>query len=183
MTFVKIESKNILKFVCMFTVAFGGLVYADTIPANPPTDSQIIKIVIAANHEEIDTSQLLKKSNNRALKALANRMVKDHTQSIAEMKKLAKNIGLAPEQSKASEDIKKDAAAKVTELEKLNGAKFDKVYINSLVGDHEALLKTFDTTLIPSSKNAQLTALLKKTKAVVQDHLTMAKQIQPTIDE
>jgi putative membrane protein len=174
---------DLFKLLSATTLFFGSVVGADYVTSNTPNDSQIIQIVMAANNEEIATSQLLEKSNNRALKALATGMIKDHSNSNVEMKKLAKNLGLEIKDSGVSENIQKDARTEVTELNKLNGAKFDKGYIDGLVADHEALIKTFDKTLIPSAKNIQLAELLKKTRAVVQHHLTMAQQIQPTIDE
>jgi putative membrane protein len=175
---------KVLNLPITIAILLGSSAYAVNVSNTVPNDSRIIKIVIAANNEEINTSQLvLKNSNYTALKALATGMIKDHSKSNVEMKKLAKKLGVPLEKSGPSEAVKKEASTELTELEKLNGTKLSRGYINNLVADHEALLKTFDNTLLPNSKSTQLVALLKETRVVVQRHLTMAKQIQPTVDE
>jgi putative membrane protein len=69
----------------------------------------------------------------------------------------------------------------VTHLKTLNGADFDKAYIDHEVEYHQSVLDALDKTLIPGATNAELKALLEKTRPAFAAHLEHAKQVQGSL--
>ena len=67
-------------------------------------------------------------------------------------------------------------------LKKLNGAAFDKAYIDHEVAYHQAVLDAIDKTLIPSAKNEELKGLIIKVRPAIAAHLDHAKMIQGKLD-
>jgi putative membrane protein len=63
-------------------------------------------------------------------------------------------------------------------LSKLDGAAFDKAYIDNEVSYHQAVLKALDDTLIPNAQNADLKSLLTSVRAVAATHLDHAQHLQ-----
>ena len=57
-----------------------------------------------------------------------------------------------------------------TELAKLSGAAFDKAYIANEVAYHKLVNSSLETTLIPSSSNAELKSLLQTGLKIFQGH-------------
>jgi putative membrane protein len=66
-------------------------------------------------------------------------------------------------------------------LKGMNGAKFDKAYINNEVIYHKTLLVSLDKTLIPSTQNQELKTLLVNVRPVIAAHLDHAKQVQAAL--
>jgi putative membrane protein len=66
-------------------------------------------------------------------------------------------------------------------LKGMNGAKFDKAYINNEVIYHEIVLDALDKTLIPNAQNPKLKALLVKVRPAIAAHLDHAKQVQAAL--
>ena len=67
------------------------------------------------------------------------------------------------------------------DLKGLNGADFDKAYIENEVTYHETVIKAVDDTLIPNAKNAELKALLESGKPIFVSHLNHAKELQASL--
>ena len=94
---------------------------------------------------------------------------------------LVKKLNVTPEDNDTSKTLNKQAADKRAALARLDGAAFDKAYIDHEVAYHEAVLSTLDKTLIPSAQNAELKALLVKVRPAFVAHLEHAKQIQASL--
>jgi len=144
-----------------------------------PTDPQIAHIVVTANQVDIDAGKLAEsKGSNAEVKAFGKRMVTDHTGVNQQAVALVKKLGVKPEDNPTSESLKKGGEDNLKNLKGLNGAAFDKAYIDHEVAYHEQVLDAVDKTLIPSAKNAELKSLLEKTRPAFVAHLDHAKQIQ-----
>jgi putative membrane protein len=65
----------------------------------------------------------------------------------------------------------------------LNGVEFDRAYVNGEVSFHQSVLDTIDEKLLPNAKNADLQAMLKKTKPEVQAHLEHARKVQSKLSQ
>jgi putative membrane protein len=68
----------------------------------------------------------------------------------------------------------KDARAK---LEPLQGSAFDRAYIEREIVYHQAVLDAIAGTLIPTTENAELKALLTQVRPAIEAHLAYAKQV------
>ena len=97
-------------------------------------DAQIAHIAYTADQIDIQAAQqALQKSNNNEVRAFAQDMVRDHTAVNEKALALVKKLNVTPEDNNTSQALSKQAAAKSAELAKLNGAAYDKAYINNEV--------------------------------------------------
>jgi putative membrane protein len=144
-----------------------------------PTDPQIAAIVVTANQVDIDAGRLAKsKAQSPQVKEFAQRMITDHSAVNKSATELVQKLHVTPEPNPTSESLQKGGDENVAKLKTLNGAAFDKAYIDHEVAYHQAVLNALDKTLIPSAQNAELKALLVKVRPAFVAHLDMAKQIQ-----
>ena len=157
-------------------------------PAPPPapeaaapgvTDPQIAGIVVGANAIDIEAGQLAQeKGENPKVKEFAQRMITDHTAVNQQASDLAGRLGVTPEESPPSRQLRQGADQNMANLRGLSGAAFDRAYIDHEVEYHQTVLSAIDETLIPGAQNAELRDLLTKTRPAIQAHLDHAKQIQ-----
>jgi putative membrane protein len=143
------------------------------------TDPQIAAIVVAANQVDIDAGNLaLKKTKNEEVKKFAQQMVTDHTAVNKAAGDLVAKLKVTPEETDASKGLVKGGADNRANLEKLDGAAFDKAYVDNEVAYHKAVIDTIDSKLIPSASNADLKSTLVSVKPTIQAHLEHAEMLQ-----
>ncbi len=143
-----------------------------------PTDPQIAHIAYTAGLIDIEASkQALAKSKNADIRAFADSMVRDHTAVNNQALALVKKLGVTPEDNDTSKALKSQGDAKLAELSKLSGAAFDKAYIANEVAYHRTVNGALETTLIPSSSNAELKKLLQTGLKLFQGHQQHAEQV------
>lgn len=150
--------------------------------ANTLTDPQIAAIVVAANQVDIDAGNLAaKKTKNPEVKKFAELMVKDHTAVNQSAVDLVTKLKVTPEETDASKGLTAGGAENRAKLEKLDGADFDKAYVDNEVAYHEAVINVLKTQLIPSASNADLKAALTGVAPAFDAHLAHAKQVQESL--
>jgi putative membrane protein len=142
------------------------------------TDPQIAHIAYTAGQLDITAAkQALSKSKNKAVRAFADDMVRDHTAVNKQALALVKKLNVKPEDNDTSRALTKQAAAKHAELAKLKGAAFDKAYVANEVAYHKIVNDALATTLIPSASNGELKSLLQTGLKVFQGHLQHAENV------
>lgn len=145
--------------------------------AAKPTDPQIAHIVYTANLLDIEAAkQALQKSKNDGVRTFAQQMVGDHTTVNNQALALVKKLNVKPEDNPTSQSLK-EADATRKKLASLNGAAFDKAYIDNEVAYHKTVNNALSDTLIPSAQNAELKALLQSGLALFQAHQKHAEQL------
>ena len=143
-----------------------------------PTDPQIAHIAYTAGEIDIKAAkQALEKSHNKEVRQFAQDMVRDHSAVNKQALALVKKLKVTPEDNDTSKGLTKAAEAKRAELEKLSGAAFDKAYMANEVAYHKTVNGAVEKTLIPSSQNAELKALLQKGLKIFQGHEQHAAMI------
>jgi putative membrane protein len=167
--------KAIWAFIFLATPLLAGPALAQ----GGPSDPQIAGIVVTANQIDIDAGKLAKeRSKNKEVQAFANQMITDHSAVNKQAVALANKLKVKPEDSDTSKSLKEGAQKNMANLKKLNGAAFDKAYIDHEVAYHQAVLDAIDKTLIPSAKNEELKGLITKVRPAFVAHLDHAKMIQ-----
>ena len=142
-----------------------------------PTDPQIAHNAYTAGQRDIDAAkQALAKSKNADVRAFAEQMVRDHEAVNRQALDLVNKLKVKPEDNDTSRGLSKAAAAKRAELDTLNGAAFDKAYLDNEVAYHKTVNGALETTLIPSSSNAELKALLTTGLKLFRGHQMHAEQ-------
>ncbi|MFL9941251.1 DUF4142 domain-containing protein [Paraburkholderia graminis] len=149
-----------------------------------PSDPQIAAIVVTANQVDIDAGKLAEsRSKSGDVKAFAKQMVTDHSAVNQSASDLVHKLNVTPEANATSQSLKQGGDANLAALKKLNGAAFDRAYIDHEVTYHENVLDALDKTLIPSAKNDELKALLVKVRPAFVAHLEHAKHVQASLEK
>ena len=143
------------------------------------TDADIVAIFNAANDADIKYGEQAKsKARSQRVKDFADRMIQDHTAAKNEASHLAETLSLSVQDNETSRSIASTNDAMRDSLGKLEGADYDKAYIDNEVAVHEQVLAALDNTLIPNAQNAELKTLLERVRPTIQSHLDHAKQMQ-----
>ena len=143
-----------------------------------PTDPQIAHIAYTAGQLDVAAAkQALGKTKNKDVRAFADQMLKDHTAVNQQALALVKKLKVTPQDNPTSQALTKQAAAKRTELAKLNGPAFDKAYAENEVVFHKTVNNALDTQLIPSAQNAELKSLLQTGLKLFQGHQQHAEHV------
>ncbi|MEJ7623608.1 MAG: DUF4142 domain-containing protein [Pyrinomonadaceae bacterium] len=120
---------------------------------------------------EVENSRVaLQKSKNAEIKKFAQMMVSDHTKAGEELKTLAakKNVTLPNDLGSHKDD--NDDLKEAT-------ADFDKMYVDTMVADHEDTVAAFQAQA-DKSTDADVKAFAAKTLPTLKSHLEMVKGIQ-----
>ncbi len=152
------------------------------ISAQTVSDAQIASIVVTANQVDVDAGKLATtKGSSPEVKKFGQQMVTDHTGVNKQATALVTKLKVTPEDNSTSQSLKADGDKNLANLRTLNGAAFDKAYIDNEVTYHQAVIDAMDHTLVPSAQNAELKALLLKVRPAFVSHLEHAKMIQSSL--
>ena len=165
-------------------LVIAGLVLAPAagVSAQGINDAQIASIVVTANQVDIDAGKLAaSQSTNGEVKKFGQLMVTDHTGVNKSAVALVTKLKVTPEDNDTSKSLKEGGEKNIANLKTLKGAAFDKAYVDHEVAYHQSVLDAVDKTLIPNAKNAELKALLVKTRPAFVAHLEHAKHLQSTL--
>jgi putative membrane protein len=155
---------------------------AAAISAQTVSDAQIASIVVTANQVDIDAGKLAAaKATSPEVKKFAQQMVTDHTGVNKQATALVTKLKVTPEANATSQSLKAGGDKNIANLKGLNGAAFDKAYIDHEVTYHQAVIDAIDKTLIPDAQNAELKAMLVKVRPAFVAHLEHAKMLQSSL--
>jgi len=155
----------------IMAVAALGLMTGGAFAQAKLTDPQIAHIAYTAGQLDIDAAkQALAKSKNKEVRAFAQDMERDHTAVNKQALALVKKLKVKPEDNATSQALTKQAAAKRAELAKLNGAAFDKAYVDNEVAYHKTVNGALESQLIPSASNGELKSLLQTGLKIFHGH-------------
>jgi putative membrane protein len=115
------------------------------------------------------------------VRAFADDMIKDHSAVNKQALALLKKLKVTPQDNPTSQALSKQAAAKRAELAKLNGAAFDKAYIDNEVAYHKTVNNALETQLIPSAQNGDLKSLLQTGLKIFQGHEQHAEHVDAAL--
>src|ERR1044071_7305444 len=146
--------------------------------ASGPTDPQIAHIAYTAGNIDIAAGkQALAKSHNKAVRAFAEEMVRDHKAVNDKALALVKKLKVAPEDNSTSQALSKAAKDELAKLSKLSGAAFDRAYAADEVAFHKTVNGALGTTLIPNAHNAELKSLLETGLTLYKEHQAHAEHL------
>ncbi len=163
-----------LALAAALAVGLAGVAHA----ADAPTDPQIAHIAYTAGQIDIAAAdQAIAKSKNQTIIDFAKQMEADHKAVNDQALALVTKLGVTPEDNPTSQALSKAAADKLAELDKLDGAAFDKAYIDNEVVYHQAVNGALSSLLIPSAQNAELKALLETGLTLFTEHQHHAEMV------
>jgi putative membrane protein len=148
---------------------------------HPPTelsDPEVAHVAVTADNIDIDFGKLaLSRTRNSEVKNFASMMVRDHTGVNEKAVALAQKLGVTPKDNAVSQSLESGAKDAKAKLDPLKGTDFDRAYIEHEIAYHQAVLDALNQTLIPTTENADLKALLTQVKPAIEAHLAYAKKI------
>ncbi|TIL88389.1 MAG: DUF4142 domain-containing protein [Mesorhizobium sp.] len=146
--------------------------------SDKPSDPQIAHIAYTAGVLDVEAAmQALKKSKNKEILDFAKDMVRDHEAVNKQAVDLVKKLNVTPEDNATSKALTKGAAEERAKLAKLDGAAFDKAYVDNEVAYHKQVNGALETLLIPSAENAELKSLLETGLKLFQGHEQHAEHV------
>ena len=152
-----------------FAVACG--LFAIQAFAQTSTQEFVTKVAVS-DMFEIQSSKLATQKGNANVKSFAERMIKDHTKTSAELKEM---VGKA--KAKLPTDLDADHQQKLAQLQKLSGDEFNSAYASVQLQAHEEAVKLFES-YSSSGDNAELKAWAAKTLPALKEHLQHAKKLK-----
>jgi putative membrane protein len=155
--------------VCCAILGCAAMLIAPAAKAQSDDDKTFLSMAAQSDQNEIALSKVASdKATNPAVKAFADKMVKEHTAMTESMKPFADKWGLTPPMGPDADHQK--------ELDKLNGLSgkdFDKEYTDQMVTDHTKALSAF-TKEAKDTKDAKFRTAVIKGKTAVAAHKNMA---------
>jgi len=168
-----------LKRISLFVVA---TIASGAAVAQQPTDPQIAHIAYTADEIDIKAGQLAQtNSKNPKVVAFAEEMIRDHTAVNEQALALLKKLNVEPEANETSRVLAEQGEAQLQKLSSLQGADFDKAYMENEVAYHALVNETLRTTLIPAASNAELKDLLSTGLKLFEGHQQHAEQLAKEI--
>jgi putative membrane protein len=169
----------------MFARSFAGLAALALVGTAPialaqdkPTDPQIAHIAYTAGVIDIEAAKLaVEKSKTKDVVDFANGMIRDHEAVNVQALDLVKKLNVTPEDNDTSKALSDAAAKKRGELAGLDGAAFDKAYVENEVAYHAQVNDALEKLLIPSAQNAELKGLLETGLKLFQGHQAHAEHV------
>ncbi|MBV2144104.1 DUF4142 domain-containing protein [Falsochrobactrum sp. TDYN1] len=145
-------------------------------------DPAIAHIAYTAGALDVTAAkQALEKTKNKTVREFAETMVRDHEAVNQQALDLLKKLNVTPEDNDTSKTLSKTASEELTKLGKLDGAAFDKAYVDNEVAYHRQVNEALETTLIPSASNAELKTLLETGLKLFQSHQQHAEHIAASL--
>src|SRR3954464_2291740 len=129
------------------------------------TDPEVAHVAVTANTIDIAAGKVaLTHAKSQEVKNFANMMIRDHAGVNEKAAALAKKLDVTPKDNAISQSLLKGADESKAKLQPLKGAAFDHAYIDREIAYHQAVLDALDKTLIPTTENAELKALLTQVR-------------------
>jgi putative membrane protein len=128
------------------------------------------------NHKaEIELAQLAQsKAQNPQVKQYAQTLANDHQAANQQVTQIAQKLNVEiPSEFTAAQTSTKDR------LQGLSGAEFDKVYIDTMVENHQKGIETYRTATELAQEDVRIYA--ESTLPALRTHLEQAQQIQETL--
>jgi putative membrane protein len=150
--------------------------------ANHPTlissGSEDIEFVLDAAKGGLAEVELGKLAADHAqsdeVKKFAQRMVDDHTKANEQLRQIAESKSI-----KLPSDVEAKDKTLMQRLEKLNGAAFDRTYMNAMVNDHVKDVSEFKREA-NAGHDPQVKSFAASTLPTLEEHLQQAKQARGT---
>ncbi|GGD87044.1 hypothetical protein CO662_15580 [Rhizobium anhuiense] len=147
-----------------------------------PTDPQIAHIAYTAGQIDVTAAeQALKKSKNAEVIEFAKTMERDHKAVNDQALALVKKLNVTPEDNAVSQSLSTQAAKELKTLEALDGAAFDKAYVENEVAYHKSVNSALAKILIPSAENKELKSLLETGLILFKEHQIHAEHLASMI--
>ena len=151
--------------------ASGQTRQASAVSSSGSEDIEFVLDAAKGGMAEVELGKLAaERAKNDEVKKFAQRMVDDHMKAGDELKSIAERKGI-----KLPQEVDAKDRALMTRLQKLNGAAFDRAYMQAMVGDHVKDVNEFKKEA-NSGRDAQVKSFASTTLPTLEEHLQHARQ-------
>jgi putative membrane protein len=146
-------------------------------------DQQFVQKATMSNRMEVELGNMAEdKATNDQVKQLAEKIADDHERAGRELQSSVGNgANAGPDATRASgnEQATPEHDQVRQRLEKMNGAAFDRAYLEEMVKHHEKDIQEFERAA--QSSNAQVRGFAERTLPTLREHLQRSQQLQQTV--
>jgi putative membrane protein len=142
------------------------------------SDPEVAHVAVTANTIDVEAGAVATgKAKSPEVKRFGEMMKRDHAAVNERAAALAKKLGVTPKDNAVSQSLLEGAKEAKARLEPLQGAEYDRAYVEREIGYHQAVLDALDKVLIPTTENGELKQLLVEVRPAFAAHLAYAKQV------
>lgn len=142
-----------------------------TLTSSGSEDIEFVLDAAKGGMAEVELGKLAAdRAQNDEVKKFAQRMVDDHTKANDQLKQIAESKSI-----KLPTDLEAKDKALMQRLEKLNGAAFDRAYMNAMVNDHTKDVNEFKKEA-NAGRDSQVKSFASSTLPTLEEHLQQARQ-------
>jgi putative membrane protein len=164
--------KRVFSVIASGALAFSLVGIPSLAQNTTSSDKKFVTAALEGSLAEVNYAKLaLQKSKDKNVTEFATRMIHDHEMLIAEMKPIARKLGVKIPTGPAISDH-----AKYMELKMKSGTDFDRAYVEAMVKDHHQDLQDFIDEQ-SKTQNPDLKAAVEKGEAVIRQHTERIDQI------
>ena len=164
---------RIKTILCCAVLSCTALFLPGRANAQSDDDKKFLATVAQGDKNEIAVSEVAEqKATDPAVKAFAEKMVKEHKEMTESMKPFAEQWSITAPMG-PDDDHQKE----IDKLKSMSGHDFDKRYIDDMVSDHAKALDAF-TTEAKDTKDKKFRAVVLKDKTRVAAHKNMAYDLK-----
>jgi len=169
---------TMLKFrTILHGVSAAALVVAGATAQPPQTanrlmrsDNSFITAAAQGGMAEVELGRLaVQRAADPTVKQFGQHMIDDHTKANDELKQIATRKGVS-----VPSEVSARQKGVIEKLSQLNGAEFDRAYMQDMVQDHQQTAAEFQREADKGS-DADLKAFAGKVLPTIQEHLQMAR--------
>jgi putative membrane protein len=145
-------------------------------PRVPHADATFVRSAAEGGMAEVEMGRLaVQHGSNDAVKQFGQRMIDDHSKANDELKDIASRKGLTVPGAPTAKQ-----KATISHLEKLNGAEFDRAYMQDMVRDHQEDVAEFKKEA-DNGADPDVKSFAGKTLPTLQQHLQMAQDTEAKV--
>ena len=149
---------------------------------NGPSDAEIAHIAYTAGAIDVAAGkQALAKSKNTLVREFAQTMVRDHDAVNGQALALVGKLKVTPAPNGTSAALSSQAEAAMRRLATVNGAAFDRAYVDNEIAFHRTVNGALEQQLIPSADNGELKSLLETGLTLFREHQKHAEHMTASL--
>ena len=142
-------------------------------------DAEILATVVIVDRNEITAAMEAQgKKLSQPVMDYAKMLHQHHGMSLGDTLKVGQQIGTTPVITPKVDAIAIKGGKVLASLVPLDGAEFERAYVDAMVTDHTEVLAMLDGELLKTASNDAVKARLTKTRTSIADHLAKAKALQ-----
>ena len=142
-------------------------------------DAEIVAAVFAVDlNQVLAAAEAQKKQVSPAVIAYAKRLHEEHGMNMGVSLKLGGQIGLTPVVTPMVDGLLVKGAGELAALMPMNGAEFERAFLDMMVKGHREVLAMIDSQLMPAARNGALKQHLTHSREHVAKHLAEGQRLQ-----